>query len=64
MKDVFNQKRNNIWYGTAVKDKQDFGTDFRLKNQIWAHYKKKLPSNIPFQIIEEPNQFMEKFREL
>jgi hypothetical protein len=34
MIDVCYQKRNNIWYGTAVKDKQDFGTDFHLKNQI------------------------------
>ena len=60
MIDVCYQKRNNVWYGTAVQDNQVFATDFSLEEPDLRQLKRKLPHNIPFQVTEEPNQIQAK----
>ncbi len=58
MIDVCYQKRNNVWYGTTVQDNQVFATDFSFEEPDLRHLRRKLPYNIPFQVVEEPNQFL------
>jgi methylated-DNA-[protein]-cysteine S-methyltransferase len=58
MIEVCYQKRNNVWYGAAVKHNQLFATDFSLQEPDFGRLHRKLPHNIPFQVVEEPNQFL------
>ena len=60
MIDICYQKRNNVWYGTAVQDNQVFATDFSLEEPDLKRLRRKLPHNIPFQVTQEPNQFQAK----
>ena len=60
MIDVCYQKRNKVWYGAAVQDNQVFATDFSLEEPDLRRLQRKLPSNIPFQVTEEPNQVQAK----
>ena len=63
MIDVCYQKRSNVWYGAAVKYNQVFATDFSLQEPDLRRLRRKLSHQIPFQIVEEPNHFLEKVLE-
>jgi len=58
MIDVCYQKRKNVWYGAAVQDNQVLATDFSFEEPHLRRLLRKLPYDIPFQVTEEPNQFL------
>ena len=54
---VSNQKINNMWYAAAVQNDKVFATAFSPKEQeVLRHLLENLPYNVPFQVIEKPNQ--------
>ena len=54
------KKRNKVWYGAAVKHNQVFATDFSIEEPDLRCLRRKLPLNILFQVVEEPDQFLVK----
>jgi len=60
MINVCYQKRNDIWYGTAVQDNQVFATDFSFEEPDLSRLERKLPYNTQFQIMKDPSQFQSK----
>jgi methylated-DNA-[protein]-cysteine S-methyltransferase len=58
MIDVCYQKRKNIWYGAAVQKEQVLAADFSLEEPDLRQLTRKLPQDTPFQVIEEPDQFL------
>jgi len=55
---VYHTKLNGVWYGAAVQDEQVLATCFSVEELDLRRLLRKLPHNIPFQVVEEPNQFL------
>ena len=54
------QKRNDVWYGAAVQDNQVLATCFSLEEPDLERLLARLPEDVPFQVVEEPNQLLAK----
>jgi len=54
------QKRNRVWYGAAVQDNQVLATCFSAEEPDLERLLVRLPYDVPFQVVEEPNQFLAK----
>jgi methylated-DNA-[protein]-cysteine S-methyltransferase len=55
---VYQKKLGDIWYGTAVQDKQVLATCFSVEESGLRHLLRTLPYDVPFQVTEEPNQLL------
>jgi methylated-DNA-[protein]-cysteine S-methyltransferase len=55
---IYNTKLNGVWYGAAVQDKQVVATCFSVKEPDLRHILRRLPYDVPFQVVEEPNQVL------
>ncbi len=52
------QKRKDIWYGAAVQNNQVLATDFSTEEPDLRRLLRKLPPDIPFQVVKEHNPFL------
>lgn len=57
---VYHTKLKGVWYGAAVQDDQVLVTCFSVEEPDLKHILRRLPYDIPFQVVEEPNQFLAK----
>ena len=57
---IYHTKLNGVWYGAAVQDDRVLATCFSVEEPDLRRLLRKLPYNIPFQVAEEPNQFLAK----
>lgn len=57
---VYHTKLKGVWYGTAVQDDQVLVTCFSVEEPDLKHILRRLPYDIPFQVVEEPDQFLAK----
>jgi O-6-methylguanine DNA methyltransferase len=55
---VYHTKLNGVWYGAAVQDEQILATCFSVEEPDLRRLLRKLPHNIPFQVVEEANQLL------
>jgi len=55
---VYHTKLNGVWYGAAVQDEKVFATCFSTEEPDLRCLLRKLPQDIPFQVVKEPNQFL------
>jgi len=55
---VYHTKLNSVWYGAAVQDDQVLATCFSFEEPDLRRLLRRLPYDIPFQVAEEPNQFL------
>jgi methylated-DNA-[protein]-cysteine S-methyltransferase len=55
---IYHTKLNGVWYGAAVQDKQVLATCFSVEEPDLRRILRRLPYNVPFQVVEEPNQFL------
>ncbi len=60
---VYHQKMNNVWYGAAVQDDKVLATNFSFEEQDLKRLLRRLPSDISYQVAEEPNQLLTKVLE-
>ena len=49
-----------MWYGAAVQDNQVLATCFSAEEPDLERLLVRVPYDIPFQVVEEPNQFLAK----
>ena len=55
---IYRQRMKDVWYGAAVKDDQVLATTFSFEEQDLKHLLIRLPSDVPFQVLEAPNQLL------
>jgi len=55
---IHHQKMKDVWYGAAVNDDQVLATTFSFEEQDLRRFLRRLPSHIPFQVVEAPNQLL------
>ncbi len=55
---IHHQKMEGVWYGAAVQDDQVLATTFSFEEQDLRRLLRRLPSDVPFQVVEEPNQLL------
>jgi len=54
------QKKNDVWYGAAVQNEQVLATCFSAEEPDLERLLARLPYDVPFQVMEEPNQLLTK----
>lgn len=57
---IYHTKLNGVWYGAAVQDNQVVATCFSVEEQDLRRILRRLPYDVPFQVVDEPNQFLAK----
>ena len=57
---VYHTKLKGVWYGAAVQDDQVLATCFSVEEPDLRRILRRLPYDIPFQVVEEPDQFLAK----
>jgi len=55
---VYHTKLNGVWYGAAVQDEQVLATCFSVEEPDLERLLQRLPYDVPFQVVEEPNQLL------
>jgi methylated-DNA-[protein]-cysteine S-methyltransferase len=55
---IYHTKLNGVWYGAAVQDKQVVATCFSVEEPDLRRILRRLPYDVPFQVVDEPNQFL------
>jgi methylated-DNA-[protein]-cysteine S-methyltransferase len=53
---IYHTKMNGVWYGAAVQDKQVVATCFSVEEPDLRRILRRLPYDVPFQVVEKPNQ--------
>jgi len=52
------QKRENIWYGAAVRNDQVLAVDFSLEKVELSQILRKLPQKARFQVVKKPDKVL------
>jgi O-6-methylguanine DNA methyltransferase len=55
---VYHTKLNGVWYGAAVQDNQILATCFSVEEPDLERILRRLPYDVPFQVVEEPDQLL------
>jgi methylated-DNA-[protein]-cysteine S-methyltransferase len=55
---IYHKQMKDVWYSAAVQNDQLLATNFSLKEQDLGRLLGRLPSNVTFQVAEEPNQLL------
>ena len=55
---VYHTKLNGVWYGAAVQDERVLATCFSVEEPDLERILRRLPYDVPFQVVEEPNQLL------
>jgi methylated-DNA-[protein]-cysteine S-methyltransferase len=57
---IYHTKLNGVWYGAAVQDEWVLATCFSVEEPDLERILRRLPYDVPFQVVEEPNQLLTK----
>ena len=55
---IYHTERNDVWYGAAVQDKQVVATCFSVEEPDLRRILRRLPYDVPFQVVDEHNQLL------